>query len=62
MKTQFITDDRGGKVAVVIPISEYEGLLEDVEDLASIAERRNDETVSLAEVKRKLIEDGLLSS
>ena len=62
MNTQFLTDASGGKVAVVIPISEYEDLMEDVEDLASVAERRDDERVSLEDVKNRLIADGLLSS
>lgn len=60
MNTQYITDEKGGKVAVVIPISDYEKLMEDISDLTSVAERRNEETVSLAEVKKRLIIDGLL--
>lgn len=35
-------------------------LLEDVADLAAVAERREEDRVSLAEVKRHLIADGLL--
>lgn len=61
MTTQFLTDDRGQKVAVVIPIGDYEELMEDVADLASVAERRDDERLSLDEVKKQLIADGLLS-
>jgi PHD/YefM family antitoxin component YafN of YafNO toxin-antitoxin module len=60
MKTQYITDDRGDKLAVVIPISDYEELMEDVSDLAAVAERRDEQTVSLAEVKKRLVADGLL--
>ena len=60
MKTQYITDDRGDKLAVVIPISDYEELMEDVTDLAAVAERRDEQTVSLAEVKKRLVADGLL--
>ena len=60
MSTQFITDDQGQKVAVVIPIAEYEELLEDVADLAMVAERRDEERVSLNQVRRQLISDGLL--
>jgi len=62
MKTQFITDAEGRNVAVIIPIDEYENLMEDLSDLASIAECGGDETVSFEEVKRKLIADGLLLS
>ena len=60
MNTQYLTDDRGDKLAVVIPISDYEELMEDVADLAAVAERRDDETVVLSEVKKSLIADGLL--
>jgi PHD/YefM family antitoxin component YafN of YafNO toxin-antitoxin module len=61
MTTQFLTDDTGKKVAVVIPVAEFEGLMEDIDDLVVIAERRGEERNSLEEVKRRLREDGLLS-
>ena len=60
MTTQFLTDDRGEKVAVVIPIADYESLMEDVSDLAAVAERRDDDRISLAELKEQLTADGLL--
>lgn len=60
MTTQFLTDDQGQKVAVVIPIADYEALMEDVADLASVAERRDDDRISLSELKQQLTEDGLI--
>ncbi len=55
VKTQFVTNDKGRKVAVVIPIKEYEELMEDLEDLAAIARQRDDdETIPFEEVMRKL--------
>jgi len=53
---QYLTDERGERTAVVLPISDYEKLLEDLDDLAVVAERR-DETVIphdqfIAELKR----------
>ena len=60
MNTQFITDTKGKKVSVVIPINDYKDLMEDVADLASVAERRNDDRISLEDVKNNLIKDGLL--
>jgi len=60
MSTQFITDASGKRVAVVLPVEDYEDLMEDVSDLAAVAERRNEEQVTLAEVKQRLIADGLL--
>ena len=58
--TQFLTDTNGEKVAAVIPIDEYEALLEDLHDLAVVAERRNEPRISLDQVERRLKADGLL--
>ncbi len=58
--TQYLTDERGEKVAVVIPIADYDALMEDLADLACVAERRDDERISLEELKKKLAADGLI--
>ena len=60
MSTQYVTDDTGKKTAVVLPIEQYEKLLEDLEDLAAIAERRSEPTVSHEELIEELKRDGLL--
>jgi hypothetical protein len=60
MTPQFLTDDRGQKVAVVIPIADYESLMEDVADLAAVAERRDDDRISLNELKEQVTASGLL--
>lgn len=58
--TQFLTDSSGAKVAVVLPVEEYEALMEDLQDLAVIAERRDDPRISCDDVKQRLKADGLL--
>ena len=58
--TQSLTDANGEKVAAVIPIDEYEALLEDLHDLAVVAERRNEPRISLDQVEQRLKADGLL--
>ena len=58
--TQFLTDANGAKVAAVIPIEEHEELREGLEDLAVVAERREEPRASLEDVKRRLKDDGLL--
>ena len=58
--TQFLTDSRGEKVAVVLPLQEYDSLMEDLQDLAVLAERRDEPRLSLDEVKERLKADGLL--
>ncbi len=57
---QYIVDGKGQKTAVILPVEEYEELLEDLHDLAIIAERRDEPTVSFEELKKRLHEDGLL--
>lgn len=36
MKTQFITDDNGKKLAVILPIKEYNKMVDDLEELEDI--------------------------
>lgn len=57
---QYIIDEKGRKVAVVVPLREYEELLEDLHDLAVIAERRDEPTSSFEEIKQRLRKNGLL--
>ena len=51
---QYIIDSNGNKSAVILSIDDYNELLEDLHDLAMIAERKNDETISLAEMEKRL--------
>jgi len=60
MDRRYIVDSRGQKMAVILPIEEYEELLEDLHDLAVIAERRDEPTVPFEELKKQLKKDGLL--
>lgn len=57
---QYVIDDKGQKTAVILPVEEYEELLEDLHDLAIIAERRNEPTVTFEELKKRLKQNGLL--
>jgi hypothetical protein len=60
LQAQYITDESGKKTAVILPIEEFEELLEDIEDLAVLLERRDEPTVPFEEVIAKLKQDGLL--
>jgi len=55
---QYITDANGNKTAVILAIEQYEQLLEDIHDLAIVAERRQEQPVSLEEMQRRLGEHG----
>lgn len=57
---QFITDDKGEKTGVILNIADYQSLMEDLEDLAACAERRDEGTISHKDFVRELKEDGVL--
>jgi hypothetical protein len=57
---KFVTDQNGEKTSVILPIAEYEELLEDLDDLAVIAMRANDPTIPFDEAVAHLKRDGLL--
>ncbi|MEW6616557.1 MAG: hypothetical protein AB1401_13965 [Thermodesulfobacteriota bacterium] len=57
MNTQFIVNESGRKTAVILPVEDYEELLEDIHDLAIIAERKDEPVISLAELKKRLKAD-----
>lgn len=59
-REQYVVDHNGRKTAVLLPVKRYEGLLEDLHDLAVVAERREETPINLAEMKRRLAKDGLL--
>jgi hypothetical protein len=57
---QYLTDEHGERTAVVLPISEYEKLLQDLADLVIVAERRNERVVPHAQFVSELKRDGIL--
>ena len=54
----FIIDSKGKRKAVILPYRKYEDLLEDLADLAVIAERRKDKTVAHKDFLAELKKDG----
>lgn len=60
MKPQYLTDQNGKKISVVLPIEDYEELKKHVEGLRAIAERRQAEQLAFEEVKTQLIADQIL--
>jgi hypothetical protein len=57
---QYISDESGEKTGVVLPIQQFRELLEDLEDLAVLAERRDEPTVSHEALLVELKRDGIL--
>jgi PHD/YefM family antitoxin component YafN of YafNO toxin-antitoxin module len=52
---QYVVDDQGNKIAIILPLTEYQHLKEDLHDLAMVAERRDEGSMSLAELKKRVL-------
>ncbi len=57
---QYITDENGERTSVVLTMAEFLALMEDIEDLAVVAERRGETTISHETLLKALGEDGLV--
>jgi len=60
LKLQYVTDESGEKKAVILPIEEFNELIEDLEDLVVVAERQDEETIPFNQVIDNLKKDGFL--
>jgi hypothetical protein len=60
LQAQYVTDEKGKKTAVILPIEEFEELLEDIADMAVLLERRDEPAIPFDEVIAKLKRDGIL--
>ena len=61
LNPEYVTDSDGHKRAIILPIEEYKELLEDLHDLAIIAERREEPSVPHNQVMEDLRNNGYLS-
>ena len=60
VQEQFVVDAKGNKTGVILSMKRYQKLMEDLHDLAVVAERRAEKPVSVEEMKRRLKNDGIL--
>ncbi|MBI3312388.1 MAG: hypothetical protein HYZ88_02560 [Candidatus Omnitrophica bacterium] len=60
LQEQYVIDPAGKKTAVILSLTRYQRLKEDLHDLAVVAERRGEKPISLEDMKRRLKKDGLL--
>jgi hypothetical protein len=51
---QFVIDAEGRKTGVLLSWEHYERLMDDLHDLAVVAERRDEEPISLDDLKREV--------
>lgn len=58
--TQYVTDEKGQKTAVLIDIDSYEDMIEDIESLALIADSKNQPKISISDVRKNLKKHGIL--
>ena len=54
VRAQYVVDAQGKRRGVILPVAQYRRLIEDLHDLAVVAERRKEEPVTLVEMKRRL--------
>lgn len=57
---RYVTNEAGERTEVILPLASYEELMEDLSDLASIADRRNEPTIPHSDFIEELKKDGLL--
>jgi len=60
LHAQYITNEAGERSSVVLPLGDFQALIEDIEDLSAVAERRKDPTISHEQLVKELKKDGLL--
>jgi len=58
---QFVTDEKGQKVAVQLDLKKHRQLWEDIEDVLLSRSRRHERRIPLEKVKAGLIKSGKLS-
>lgn len=57
---RYVRDRQGKRTGVVLSLRRYSRLLEDLHDLAMVAERRAEKPVSADEMRRRLHKRGLV--
>ena len=57
---EYIVDKKGHKKAVLLSLPHYEKLMEDLHDLAAVAERKKEKAIPLRKVLGRLKKNGRL--
>ena len=61
-RVQYVTDEKGERQAVMLSLEDYERIIEDLADLAVVAERRDEPAIDHEDFIEELKRDGLLPS
>lgn len=59
---QYLTDEKGERQAVMLSLEDYERMVEDLADLAVVAERRDETAIGHYQFVEELKRDGILPS
>ena len=59
---QYVTDANGERTAVILPLDEYEDLLEDLHVTRVAEETKDDDLIPWDEVKAELVSEGKLDA
>ncbi len=59
-RERYVTDRQGKRTGVVLSLKRYSRLMEDLHDLAVVAERRSEKAVSPDEMRKRLAKRGLV--
>ena len=51
---QYVVDAQGKRTGVLVPLAKYQKLMEDLHDLAIVAERRKEKPITLDQLTRQL--------
>ncbi len=57
---QYLTDEAGEKTGVILSLTDYQRLTEEIQDLADIVDRRKEPTIAHSDFLAQLRADGLL--
>ncbi|WP_076789124.1 hypothetical protein [Chlorobium sp. KB01] len=57
---EYVTDKNGVKKSVILPLDDFYELLEELEDMAAVAERKDEPTISHEQLVEDLKKNGLL--
>ena len=60
LRGRYVTNRQGKRTGVVLSLKRYSRLMEDLHDLAVVAERRNERPVTADSMKKRLHKRGLL--
>ncbi|KAB2841110.1 MAG: pyridoxine 5'-phosphate synthase [Melioribacteraceae bacterium] len=60
MKIKYVTDKKGKKTEVILKVKDFEELLEDLQDITIVAERRDEQTIAHKDVIKELKQNGVI--